>query len=61
MIWTIFAALAAGFQNNQEIRRMLSTINNFEWEIGDLLSVRLDRKNIEIKKVFGENNISATM
>ena len=61
MIWTIFAALAAGFQNNQAIRRMLSTIDNFEWEIGDLMSVRLDRKDMKIKKVFGENNISTTM
>lgn len=40
MNWTIFVALIAVFQNNQETRHMLNSIEDFEREIGNVVSVR---------------------
>lgn len=40
MNWTTFVALIAVFQNNQETKRMLGTIDGFEREIGDVMSIQ---------------------
>lgn len=40
MNWTTFVALVAVFQNNQETRRMLSTIDGFEKEIVNVMSIQ---------------------
>ena len=40
MNWTTFVAIVAIFQNNQEARRMLSTIDGFEKEIRNVMSVQ---------------------
>lgn len=40
MNWTTFVALIAVFQNNQETRRMLNSIEGFEREIGDVMPVQ---------------------
>ena len=40
MNWTTFVAIVAIFQNNQETRRMLSTIDGFEKEIRNVMSVQ---------------------
>ena len=46
MNWTIFVALIAVFQNNQETRRMLNSIEGFEREIGNVMSVREQTERI---------------
>jgi len=40
MNWTTFVALIAVFQNNQETRRMLNSIEGFERKIGDVMPVQ---------------------
>ncbi len=40
MNWTTFVALVAVFQNNQETRRMLNTIDGFEKEIVNVMSIQ---------------------
>lgn len=40
MNWTTFVALVAVFQNNQETKRMLSAVDGFEREIGNVMSVQ---------------------
>ncbi len=39
MSWTVFVALVAVFQSNQETRQMLSTIDNFDKEIENVMSI----------------------
>lgn len=39
MNWTTCVALTAVFQNNLETRHMLNTIDGFEKEIGDVMSL----------------------
>ncbi len=46
MNWTIFVALVAVFQNNQETRRMLNSIEGFERKIGNVMSVREQTERI---------------
>lgn len=46
MNWTTFVALIAVFQNNQETRRMLNSIENFEREIGNIMSVQEQTERI---------------
>lgn len=42
MSWTTFIALYAVFQNNEETRRMLKSIDDFEEEYGNVMSVQSD-------------------
>ena len=46
MNWTTFVALIAVFQNNQETRRMLNSIEGFEREIENVMSVREQTERI---------------
>lgn len=46
MNWTIFVALVAVFQNNQETRRVLNSIEGFERKIGNVMSVREQTERI---------------
>lgn len=46
MNWTIFVALVAVFQNNQETRRMLNSIEGFERKIENVMSVREQTERI---------------
>ena len=39
MSWTVFVALVAVFQSNQETRQMLSTIDNLNKEIENVMSI----------------------
>lgn len=42
MSWTMFIALYAVFQNNEEARRMLESIDDFEEEYGNVMSLQSD-------------------